>query len=231
MARLLYDLAGAEDDRRFSPYCWRSKMALVHKGLAFESVPWRFTETDALTFSGQGKVPILVDGDRCVFDSWTIATYLEDAYGDRPSLFGGSTGRAMTAFFNNWVDGVVQPALFWIIVHDIFTHLAEKDRDYFRTSREARLGMTLEQTIENRDVKLAAFRAVLQPVRMTLRKQPFIGGDQPTYPDYILFGAFQFARAVSAVPLLEPGDPVAAWRERLLDAHGGLARQAKGYPG
>jgi glutathione S-transferase len=31
MAIQLYDLAGAEDDRRFSPYCWRVKMALQHK--------------------------------------------------------------------------------------------------------------------------------------------------------------------------------------------------------
>jgi hypothetical protein len=33
MAIKLYDLAGAETDRRFSPYCWRARMALVHKGL------------------------------------------------------------------------------------------------------------------------------------------------------------------------------------------------------
>ena len=31
MSIRLYDLAGAQDDRRFSPYCWRVKMALVHK--------------------------------------------------------------------------------------------------------------------------------------------------------------------------------------------------------
>ena len=40
MAIKLYDLAGAEDDRRFSPYCWRTKMALKHKGLEFETAPW-----------------------------------------------------------------------------------------------------------------------------------------------------------------------------------------------
>ena len=47
MAIKLYDLAAAEDDRRFSPYCWRVKMALKHKGLDFETIPWRFTEKDA----------------------------------------------------------------------------------------------------------------------------------------------------------------------------------------
>ena len=92
--RKLYDLAGADPDRRFSPYCWRSKLALAHKGLAVETIPWRFTEKDAIAFSGQCRVPVLVDGETTVFDSWSIATYLEDTYPDRPSLFGGAGGRA-----------------------------------------------------------------------------------------------------------------------------------------
>ena len=32
----LWDLVGAEDDRAFSPYCWRTKLALAHKGLIDE---------------------------------------------------------------------------------------------------------------------------------------------------------------------------------------------------
>ncbi|WP_375505338.1 glutathione S-transferase N-terminal domain-containing protein [uncultured Nostoc sp.] len=56
----LYDLAGAEDDRRFSPNCWRVRLALLHKGLPFETVPWRFTEKETIAFSGQGKVPVIV---------------------------------------------------------------------------------------------------------------------------------------------------------------------------
>lgn len=62
----LYDLARAQDDRRFSPPCWQVKMALKHKGIHAEVVPWRFTEKDAIAFSGQGKVPVLVDGDTSV---------------------------------------------------------------------------------------------------------------------------------------------------------------------
>ena len=46
MAIELYDLAGAEPDRRFSPYCWRTRMALAHKGLEVETIPWRFTEKE-----------------------------------------------------------------------------------------------------------------------------------------------------------------------------------------
>jgi glutathione S-transferase len=87
MARQLYDLAGAEPERRFSPYCWRIKLALVHKGLTFDTIPWRFTDKDVIAFSGQGFVPVLVDGDRVVSDSWKIAAYLEDTYVDSPKDF------------------------------------------------------------------------------------------------------------------------------------------------
>src|ERR1700722_16284302 len=106
MGLQLYDLAGAEPERRFSPYRWRIKLALMHKGLAFDTIAWRFTDKDAIAFSGQGRVPVLIDGDRVVFDSWTIATYLEDNYADRPSLFRGDGGRAVTRFVNAWADGI-----------------------------------------------------------------------------------------------------------------------------
>src|SRR5712691_1815235 len=98
MAITMYDLAGIEADRRFSPFCWRSKMALAHKGLAFETVAWRFTEKDKLPTPNAGRVPVIVDGDRVVHDSTTIADYLDEHYPERPSLFGGEIGRALTRF-------------------------------------------------------------------------------------------------------------------------------------
>ena len=89
MARQLYELCGSDPARVFSPFCWRSRMALAHKALDFESVPWRFTETDRLAFASHDKVPVLVDGDRVVADSWAIAQYLDEAYPEAPSLLHG----------------------------------------------------------------------------------------------------------------------------------------------
>jgi glutathione S-transferase len=55
-------------------------MALAHKGLSAETIPWCFTEKSAIAPHGSEKVPVLLDGDRAVVDSWTIANYLEDTY-------------------------------------------------------------------------------------------------------------------------------------------------------
>ena len=53
---------------------------------------------------------------------------------------------------------------------------------------------------------------------------------RPAHGDYAVFGAFQWARATSPFKLLEPDDPVASWREWMLDLYGGFARKSVGYP-
>jgi glutathione S-transferase len=225
----LYDLAGAEAERRFSPYCWRIRMALAHKGLAVETIAWRFTDKDKIAFSGQGRVPVIVDGDAWVNDSWAIALYLEKTYPDAKPLFAGAEPGAIR-FVNDWTDGVLHAAVAPFVMADIFARLAPQDRDYFRTSREQRFGMTLEEVSSGREERVGAFREKLQPLRQTLRTQSFLGGSAPNYADYIVFGAFQWARATSPFPLLAADDPVAAWRGRLLDAFDGLAGKAPGFP-
>jgi glutathione S-transferase len=231
MPIILYDLAGAEADRRFSPFCWRTKMALAHKGLEVETVPWRFTEKDALPQPNAGRVPVIVDGGQVVHDSSAIADYLETRYSDRPSLFGDEAGRALTRFVQNWTETILQPALIGFVVLDIHHHSAPQDRPYFRQSREERFGRSLEDVVKDREARLPAFRESLTPLRRTLERQQFLGGAAPTYADYIVFGAFQWARAISDFELLAADDPVAAWRGRLLDLFGGLARKSPAYGG
>jgi len=229
MTITLYDLAGAESNRRFSPFCWRARMALAHKGLAVETVPWGFTEKDRLPQPNAGRVPVIVDGGTVIHDSTAIADYLEDHYADGPSLFGGETGRALARFVQNWTETVLQPGIIPLVVLDIHRHSRSQDQGYFRRSREERFGRTLEQVVRDREARLPAFRASLDPLRRTVERQDFISGKTPAYADYIVFGAFQWARAISDFELLATDDPVRAWRGRMLDLHGGLARGTPAY--
>jgi glutathione S-transferase len=224
--RVLYDLAGADPDLRFSPYCWRVRMALLHKELPFATLPWRFNDKEAIAFSGQGLVPVLIDGEQIISDSWAIADYLERTYPEAPSLFGGPSAQALTRFINEFVDGVVHPGMARLIVSDIPQILAESDRAYFRESREKRFGKRLEEITANRDIEATVFRKSLESLRRALAQQNFLSGSTAQYADYILFGAFQWARCSSTFELLTEGDPLFAWRERLLDAFAGHARQA-----
>jgi glutathione S-transferase len=227
MAILMHDLAGADPALRFSPYCWRTRMALAHKGLSVETIPWRFTDKAAVAFSGQDRVPVIRDGERVVSDSWAIAEYLEDTYPDRPSLFGGATGRAHARFINAWADNVLNGGIIRLIVRDLLDVVAPQDQAYFRTSREARFGMTLEQMQQGREGRVAEFRSLLLPLRQVLGKQSWLGGTAPSYADFIVLGSLQWPRCASRFELLEPEDPIFGWRERMLDLFDGLARRAK----
>src|SRR5207244_1296235 len=89
-----------------------------------------------------------------------------------------------------------------VIIMDLFGKVAEKDRAYFRESREKRYGMPLEQVGADPKGALAAFRGALDPVRPVLVQNAFISGNGPGFDDYILFVTFQWARARSPARLL-----------------------------
>jgi glutathione S-transferase len=229
MAMKLFELVGTDPARPFSPFCWRTRMALAHKGFSAETIPWCFTEKTAIAPHNSEKVPVLIDGESSVADSWTIANYLEDKYPDRPSLFGGDGGRAMARMMNWWGDIAVIGGMFPLIVADIPPHLKPVDADYFRKTREARFGKSLEDVVAGREKAVEGFRKGLEPMRLTLKSQAFLGGKTPNYADYIVFGPFQWARVISPFKLLAEDDPVYAWREKLLDAFDGMARKSPGY--
>jgi glutathione S-transferase len=229
MSLKLFELVGTDAARPFSPYCWRTRLALAHKGLEADCIPWRFTEKERLSAHGSEKVPVLLHGERPVGDSWVIANYLEDNFTERPSLFGGEGGRALMRMTNWWGDIAVVGGLFPLIVADIPAHLGPADAAYFRSSREARFGKPLEEVTAARETNVTALRKSLDQMRLTLKTQDYLVGASPNYADYIVFGGFQWARVVSPFRLLEPDDPIYAWREKLLDAFDGLARKAPGF--
>jgi glutathione S-transferase len=226
MSIILHDLAAKDPDIRFSPYCWRTKFALAHKGLPVKTVPWRFGDKDVIAFSGQGRVPVMREGDQIVSDSWSIAEHLEDQYSG-PTLFGCPTGRGHARLINAWADATLMPAIARFIIRDLLDIIDPKDRAYFRSSREARFGISLEAVQADREDRLAAFRDLLTPIRLTLRAQQWLGGAAPSYADHIVAGTLMWPRCASRFALLATDDPVETWFDRMLGLYGGLGLQAK----
>jgi glutathione S-transferase len=224
MNRTLYTLCGADRSRPFSPHAWKTVLSLAHKGLHHETKPVSFTQIPAIENAATKIVPLLRDGEQLVSDSFEIALYLEKTYPDRPSLFGGEGGKAMARFVESWSLMTLHTSLVRIILLDIHDSLEPADQAYFRTTREARFGMSLEAVVETGIEEAKTFAAKLEPLRTMLKKQPFIGGETPLFADYIVFGPLQWARIISPKTILEPGDPVIGWFERCLDLHDGAGR-------
>ena len=231
MALKLYDLV-LENGCPMSPFVWRTKFALAHKGLPFQALPVGFSEIRDVAGGRFKTVPIIEDGEEAVVDSWSIADYLDQNYASHPPLFASPGERGLVRFFDTWYRTAVLLPLFRLYVLDIHNGLRPADQPEFRRTREARLpdGQSLESFTLERHKSLPAFRAGIEPLRATLRDQPFLGGERPNYADHIGFAGFLWAAAVNTAPPLEAGDPLLAWLERGFDAYDGLGRDERMRP-
>lgn len=222
----LWELGG-RDNCRFSTFSWRTRLALHHKGLPFAAHPVAVSDKAAIGFSGQSKVPILKHDGHVIPNSWAIALYLEKEFPERPTLFGGEVGQTLTHVFNVWADRELIPALIPFLMRDVLDCVREADGAHLRRQIESAMKKSLEELSAGRQQAVQAFRRKLQPVRKALETRDYLGGAAPTYADYILFGLLQWARVVSPAKVLEDGDVVAAWFERVLDLHDGVGRKER----
>ncbi len=226
MGVIFYDLCGRDPDVRFSPYCWRARMALAHKGVRFETKPTAFTAIPGIESGASKTVPVISDNGRVVPDSFDIALYLDETHPAAPPLFSDKAAIAAGRFLESWAFQNVHSIVTRMVVKDIHDVLGETDQRYFRPSREARFGRPLEEHQTGVDANAEALRTALEPVRKTLARHEWLGGDAPRFADYIPFGALMWLRTIAGSVPLVPDDPVSGWFERCLDLHGGAARQA-----
>ncbi len=223
MALTLYELCGPHDVR-YSQFSWRTRLALAHKGLTYEAIGVRISDKSSLAFSRQEKVPVLIDGEQVIADSWAIAEHLEATHAHQPSLFGCEIGKGVSRFVNAWTDRQIIPRLAPLMMVDVVNRLDKEDATHLRQQIEGVFGKGLEELSADRETKVGALRKLLDPARAILRQQPFLCGNNPAYADYVLFSVFQWCRIMSAFDPLENDKPLAEWRERVLDQFEGFAR-------
>jgi hypothetical protein len=87
-----------------SPFVWRIKFALQHKGIAYESVPTGFIGIHrighGLAEPGTLKtLPVVEYAGRFISESWVIAEWLDEAFPDHPATvqIPPTTARSSTA--------------------------------------------------------------------------------------------------------------------------------------
>lgn len=220
---VLYELA-ASDGTRFSPFCWRTRWGLHHKGLEIESVQIGFPDIGQL--GGKRRtVPAIRIGDTFVEDSWDIAEFLDERFPDRPPLFGCPMAKGTARFVECFTDKVIHPTMLRLVSRDVFDLMSPYDQDYFRRTREVMLGATLEEAQAQREQVVQAFRKAIHPIRLTLQRQPWLGGDAPGHADYIVLAAFQWGRLASPFRVLLDDDPISEWFERGLRLHDGFGEK------
>jgi glutathione S-transferase len=227
----LYELA-LENGRSASPFVWRIRYALAHKGIAFESEYLNFREIPT-RFEGRFKtVPIIEHGETSLNESWDIAEYLDKAFPDAPPLFSSEAERATVRLMDEWFTAEVLRRLFRMYILDVHDSAHPLDRPYFRESREQGFlrGRTLEDFTADRASQIPAVRDALKPLRAHLSKNAYVGGSAPNYADYIVLGAFIWVASVGTLPCLSRDDSLLGYLERGFDLYEGMARDARMRP-
>ena len=227
---ILYEL-DAINEQYFSPYAWRILMSLNHKNLYkdVKRVQVKFSDKSLISHKGFNTVPVLEDGNNWTGESLKIAKYLEKAYPNQPSLFGGSENMNLTSIINQMLDTKIIGILARIIVGDVYKVLQPDDKIYFRKTREKILNKTIEEIELDSNKYIPVLQKELNPFRKVIRNNNFFTGPKPMYCDYILFGFFMWARNTSPKQLLEKDDVLWHWRERMLNLFDGFAKKSNGY--
>ena len=211
---VLFDLATRSDSRP-SPFCWRTRLALRHKQLPFEARATLYSEISNLGDGSYKTLPVINDEGAWSGGSFNIAEDLESRYPDRPTLFPNDPRHSFAEFVESWVDSTLHPQIFPVVALKIWEQLPSSEQDYFRRTRELRLSTSLEEAHQRTSGKLPAIRASLEPMRRILAKRPFLSSESPAYADYIVYGALQWYWLSTGSALIEVGDPIGAWFDRI----------------
>lgn len=104
----------------FSHNCIKVRVALAAKGLRCEVEDIRPMDRSLVRrLSGQGLVPVLVDGERAIADSTAILLYLEDKHPDPPLLPKDPGERNLCLLLEDWADRAFMEASRRIAYHNI----------------------------------------------------------------------------------------------------------------
>jgi glutathione S-transferase len=136
---------------RFSTNVERVALALAHKGLEVESVEITYEDrSPVVEVSGQGLVPVLVDGDEVIPDSVRILRHLEAKWPDPPLFPRDPARRAELDVFLDWFNQV------WKVAPNTMEDELERDEPDQRLVEDLSRRMSqwlevFEQLLDGRD--------------------------------------------------------------------------------
>ena len=221
MSVILYDLAGADRSVRFSPFCWIAKFALLHKGIDFETEALGFLPKSDYPDPEYGKLPMLAIDGTLVRDSGAIVEWLEDKHPQSPLVHDSAKVERVKEI----AMGGLMGGMFGLSILHIVNAIAPEDKDYFRTSREERFGMSLEDIAANPDAR-ANLESALAKLESELGSNSWFGGQSPDLGDYYVASILMWRHSVTQKKEYDVPASIAAWFERMKGHFNGYAAAA-----
>ena len=158
-------------DVPLSPYAQKVKLALLEKGLAFDTkyVDLANPEPEFAAASPRLEVPVLFDDDVRLFDSSIILEYLEDRYPDPPLLPRTAQERARVRMLQELCGTQYEAAVWGVAELNVFSRAT---------------GELKSQMLARAKAQIEALNARLE---QELAERPFFNGEQLGFGDIVVY--------------------------------------------
>ena len=215
-----------------SPFVWRTKFAILHKGFEIEDMPTSYMGIKSILDGTYSRLPVIDDGGKIVKDSWDIAKYLDETYPDRPLLYRSEGERNFAKFLDGWMWPTIIHPWFTAYTLDQVKLVHDEDRAYVLNAHQNHIfkGRPLEEVVADREQRLPEVWPLLQPLRNILKDSKWLAGDAPNQIDYIALGNFLWCASLASAPPLAKDDPLWDWLNRGFDLFGGIGRDPRLFP-
>lgn len=158
-------------DVPISPYAQKVKLALLEKGLAFDTkyVELANPEAEFAAASPRLEVPVLFDDDVRLFDSSVILEYLEERYPSPPLLPSGAIERARVRMLQELCDTQYEAVVWGVAELTVFSRAT---------------GERKTQMLARAKAQIEALNARLE---QELAQRPFFNGEQLGFGDIVVY--------------------------------------------
>ncbi|THV03862.1 hypothetical protein K435DRAFT_851463 [Dendrothele bispora CBS 962.96] len=196
-------------------FTWRSMYSLNYKGVPYKTVWLEYSEIEpTLRKFGINPTGTKPDGSPLytlpaiydpstktgVAESFAIAEYLDKTYPDKPTLVPTGTGPLINVF-TEYITSKISATFFPFAVPMSHATLNAVSQPYFRRTREAAFGKTMEDMLPQGEAKVKEwekFKQGLGDIDRVLRtgKGPFVLGEKPSFADCNLASIFVWIKVL-----------------------------------
>jgi len=204
---VFYDIpADSIEGKAWSPNTWKTRFALNFKGVPYQTEwieypdiadKWKSLGIPHSSYKADGSphytCPAIVDPSTGakVSNSIQIAVYLDQQYPNEAKLFPPGTHALQHAFFDTFEASLVP--LFQFGLPATFKRLNVASQQYFRETREKRLGKKMEEATpvgEERAKEWAKVQAAFDAANKWYQKGeadgPYLLGKKPGFADFVV---------------------------------------------
>lgn len=184
----------------FSTFTWAARLALAEKGVAYDLKPAVLRSPEYGALHPYHRMPTMVHDGFTVYESAAVMQYVDEAF-DGPALRPASAAaRARAA---QWVS----------VFSDYFAPHAVRGVLIPRFVLAPR-GIPVDDAAVH--AAAAKARVALLPVEAALASTPFLGGDAPSFPDWLLAPVIASGNALTGADRYADDLPnIAAWFGRV----------------